>query len=331
MHRTVLVLRHGHAHDGGPADDLGRELRDKGKRNAQRMGVWLARNGLLPDHTIASHATRARRTAEKCVKTAGLRGDLVAIDERVYGGDAGALLAVLADVPETARTVLVVGHNPGLEELLRTLAGDPGPRDDAADRLGPGCLVHLRVSRALDALGEGCAEVVTRVHPKSLPRLFPFPGLDGAEERTRPAYYYRQSSVVPFRRRDGQLEVLVVSSSKRKHWVIPKGIHDPGVSAQDSAAKEAFEEAGVEGTVLDRVIGSYRYPKWDATCEVEVYPMSVSHVLPAEQWEERHRGRRWASVAEAASMVLNDDVKRLVASLPDALGDEPGNGPDDGG
>ena len=57
--------------------------------------------------------------------------------------------------------------------------------------------------------------------------------------------------------------------------MVPKGIHDPGLTAQESAAKEALEEAGARGTVDAHSLGSYSQEKWGATTQVEVYPMQV--------------------------------------------------------
>jgi phosphohistidine phosphatase len=180
----------------------------------------------------------------------------------------------------------------------------------------PGTLIRLQTDAPWAECAAHCADVHTLVRPKRLPETFPYPQLDSSERRIRPAYYYRQSSVVPWCERDGELQVLVMGSSKAKHWVIPKGIHDPGFSAQESAAHEAFEEAGVAGTVLDRIMTTYSYPTWDATCEVAVYAMHVTRELADSEWQERHRGRRWLPVAEAAALVLNEDVGRAIRQLP---------------
>ena len=117
--------------------------------------------------------------------------------------------------------------------------------------------------------------------------------------RDRPAYYYTQSSVIPYRMRNGNPEILVILSSQKKHFVVPKGIKDPGLSPQDSAAKEAWEEAGVEGEVKDPALGCYRYEKWGSICTVDVYAMEVTAVVPEHEWQESHRGREWVSPAEA--------------------------------
>jgi phosphohistidine phosphatase len=125
--------------------------------------------------------------------------------------------------------------------------------------------------------------------------------------------------VIPYRLRDGRPEILIVSSSQRKHWVVPKGIKDPGLTAQDSAAKEAWEEAGVEGQVAEEALGSYQYEKWGATCTVEVFPMVVTRTIPEDEWEERHRGREWVTPEVAQRRLRQAELKPLVAALVSRL------------
>ena len=185
--------------------------------------------------------------------------------------------------------------------------------------MAPGALFQIRIDCEWSDVSSNCGKFVRYVAPKALPRLFPYPGADGTEHRTRPAYYYRQSSVIPYRILDGQVEVLIVSSSKKKHWVVPKGIHDPGKSAQASAACEAREEAGALGQVGETDIGVYSYTKWDATCTVTVFPMKVTQLLPEDQWEERHRGRRWVSPKAAAKLVRNAELAKIICRLPAIL------------
>ena len=315
----LLVYRHGHAKQDEVIADIDRELRDKGKRNAQRIGIWLARHHKLPDLVLASPATRARRTAEKTCKTAGLSGDMVKTDKRIYSSGVNDLLEVLRELSGKNKRVLLVGHNPSLEMLLDYLCWNKVPRRDKGGVLSPASLACLKPDVGWRKLDKATAELEQIIYPQTLPRLFPFPNLHDAETRSRPAYYYQQSSVIPYRRINDRLEVMVVMSSKNKHWVIPKGIHDPGLTAQQSAEKEAFEEAGVEGKAAKKEIGRYRYPKWDAECEVKVFPMTVSKVLPEAQWQERHRKRQWLPVEKAAALVKNLDVQQLIKALPQWL------------
>ena len=70
-----------------------------------------------------------------------------------------------------------------------------------------------------------------------------------------------QSAIIPYRFNDGQLEILLICSSSKKHWVIPKGIIEPGLSPVSSASKEALEEAGVKGISDKNKLGQYSYHK----------------------------------------------------------------------
>ena len=131
--------------------------------------------------------------------------------------------------------------------------------------------------------------------------------------RTRPDWYYRQSAVIPWRPRGAGREVLLITSRKRKRWVVPKGIHEPGLSAGESAAREAQEEAGVAGEVSAAPLGRYEYRKWGGTCRVEVYGMRVTAVH--EEWPESFRDRRWLAPEEAASRVDEPDLRRLILEI----------------
>ena len=165
------------------------------------------------------------------------------------------------------------------------------------------------------ALVAGCARLDSITRSGTLPKKFPYPGPDGKELRDRPAYYYTQSSVIPYRVRDGKPEILVIASSKKNHLVVPKGIKDPGLSPQESAAKEAWEEAGIEGEVADTALGSYTCEKWGATCTVAVYPMKVTRVIPEAEWEENHRGREWVTPDLAAGQLKQEELRPLVKKL----------------
>ena len=126
---------------------------------------------------------------------------------------------------------------------------------------------------------------------------------------------FRQSAAIPFRRRAGELEVLLITSRRSGQWIVPKGLVEPGMSDHDSAAKEAEEEAGVVGQVGTRAVGSLDYHKWGGHCLVAVFDLDVRKELP--DWPERgQRQRRWASVAEATELVQNERLREMIATLP---------------
>jgi len=130
-----------------------------------------------------------------------------------------------------------------------------------------------------------------------------------------PDHYFDQSAVVPFRIRDGELEVLLISSRKKKRWLIPKGVKELGLSAQESAEQEALEEAGIDGDVVPEAIGSYEYQKWGGVCRVQVFLMAVKIVH--DEWLESYRDREWLSVDEASERVEQVELKRILGSVPE--------------
>ena len=132
-----------------------------------------------------------------------------------------------------------------------------------------------------------------------------------------PEYYYTQSAVIPYRQRDGELEIMLISSRKKKRWVIPKGVKEPQLSPGESAAKEAVEEAGITGRVSDSSLGSYEYNKWGGTCKVEVYAMDVHTEL--DHWQESYRDREWLSLGEARERLDEPELRQLLESLPEFL------------
>lgn len=116
--------------------------------------------------------------------------------------------------------------------------------------------------------------------------------------KTKPEYWYRQSAAAPVRVVDGRIEVLLVTSLRSGRWILPKGIIEPGMTPAQSAAKEAFEEAGVKGTMVDSSLGTFQTRKWGCLCSVEVFRMDVAKI--ADQWPESiSRRRKWFGLIEA--------------------------------
>jgi len=134
----------------------------------------------------------------------------------------------------------------------------------------------------------------------------------------KPRHFYRQSAVIPYRIRRGRLEVLLITSRKRKRWILPKGICEPNLSPAESAAKEALEEAGVEGRTSESIVGTYEYEKWGGTCTVQVFAMCVE--ILHDEWLESHRLRAWLSPTEAAERVEETALRELLRGFETDLG-----------
>ena len=319
MTRELLLLRHGKSDWDSGTDDFHRPLKNRGKRGAQRIGIWLVQEQLVPDLVISSTAERAMATAQKCCKAMGGYTKQIQKDKRIYLASPEELLQVLTDLHKDAQRVMLVGHNPGLEELLLYLADEPVEIPEDGKLLPTATLAQLQMPDDWTALEKGQAKLLQIVRAKNLPGKFPYPEPNSKELRERPAYYYTQSSVIPYRLNRGKLEILIIRSSQDKHWVVPKGIADTGLSLQDSARKEAWEEAGVEGEVAEEALGTYRYQKWGATCTVTVYAMAVTNELPEDEWEEQHRRRQWVSAKKAANSLKQEELASMIMDLEQQL------------
>jgi phosphohistidine phosphatase len=122
--KTLLVLRHAKSSWSDPAlDDHERPLSTRGRRDGPRMGALVREYGLMPDVVISSDAVRARLTAEAVVEAADYAGQIL-LDRRLYMASPADIRSLLRTVPDKAETVMIVGHNPGLEELVAQLTGE---------------------------------------------------------------------------------------------------------------------------------------------------------------------------------------------------------------
>jgi phosphohistidine phosphatase len=316
--RELLIFRHGKSDWDKSTDDYHRPLKNRGKRGAQRIGIWLAQNNLVPDAIISSPAERAKVTAEKACKAMGFVKKDICFEKSVYLAGVNDLLAVLGHCSPNLKKVMLVGHNPGLEELLLYLCGSIIVPDDGK-LLPTATLARLEMPADWSKLGSGQAKLLSITRASTLPKDFPYPVSNSEERRDRPAYYYTQSAVIPYRVNHKQIEILIVSSSNNNHWVVPKGIKDPGLTPQESAAKEAWEEAGVEGKVGDASLGHYTYQKWGAACTVDVYPMEVTRCISEDEWQESHRGREWVTPKEAAQCLKHSELAPMVDLLANEL------------
>ncbi len=312
MTRELLLLRSGKRARDWDGPKRARPLRDGGKRQAQRIGTWLAQQGRLPGHCIAAPSEAAEVTAQKALKAAGLGARGLQIEPRLRKAAPEDALAALNHHARGDALLLAVLDGKALRALLDCLLGG------AAPEIGTGTLVRLALPEDGGKLVPGCAGLLEVVSPDALPRKFPFDGPNGREWRDRPAYYYRQSAVLPYRRGGNGIELLMIGSSKQNHWVVPKGIHDPGYSARASAAREAEEEAGIFGEIGPTPIGHFEIEKWGASCRVALYPMLVTRMLATRDWEESHRSRVWVSPQEAVLRLKDEGLRRLVARFAEA-------------
>jgi phosphohistidine phosphatase len=122
--KTLLLLRHAKSSWKDPdLRDFDRPLNKRGIKAAARMGKFMRTQRINPGLIISSPARRARMTASLVMENARLDAEL-RYDERIYEADAETLLKVVSQIDEGVEMVVIIGHNPGMEELLEVLTGE---------------------------------------------------------------------------------------------------------------------------------------------------------------------------------------------------------------
>ena len=127
-----------------------------------------------------------------------------------------------------------------------------------------------------------------------------------------------QYAALPWRVRDGAVEVLLITSSNGR-WIVPKGWPMDGKAPHEAAAQEAWEEAGVRGEITSRPLGVFHFDKVKKDgrakrLEVQVFPLAVTQ--EAAGWPEAdRRERRWLDQAEAAAAVSHAELSALLAAF----------------
>ena len=181
--RTLVLFRH--AKSAWPdVPDHDRPLARRGIRAAPVMGRWLREAGLVPGQVLCSTARRARETWQ--FAQAGLAASPpVTFDVRIYAAAPAALLALIREAPPATGTLLLIGHNPAIEDLARLLAaasgaagpGTAGPRtggshhsdlDRMRSKFPTAAIAVLQFSGTWPGPGPGRARLTAFVTPRDL-------------------------------------------------------------------------------------------------------------------------------------------------------------------
>ncbi|MDH3785827.1 MAG: histidine phosphatase family protein [Acidobacteriota bacterium] len=122
--KTLLIMRHAKSSWKDPTlEDHERPLNRRGQRDAPRMGRLIKKKGLVPELVLSSTAVRARTTARLVAEACGYEGPVTRLDD-LYLSDARAILEILQQLPDESSRVMLVGHNPDLEDLVLELSGE---------------------------------------------------------------------------------------------------------------------------------------------------------------------------------------------------------------
>ncbi len=168
--RILYLLRHAKSSWADPdLPDHDRPLTPRGERAARRIAVHIRRERIRPGLVLCSTAARARRTLEII---ASALGDAVAVrvEDGLYGVEAEDLLTRLREVPDAVDAVLVVGHNPGLQELAVELAGegDTGALRRLNEKFPTGALATFTTAGHWSELGTRTTRLESLVLPRDL-------------------------------------------------------------------------------------------------------------------------------------------------------------------
>jgi phosphohistidine phosphatase len=143
--RRLMLLRHAKSDWSLPGQtDHDRDLAARGRKAAPLMGRYMAEHAMIPDHAIVSTATRTRETW-RLVADMLPQQPSVDFEDRIYDASPRDILAAIADAPASARSLLVVGHNPGFHDTANLLveSGDKRLRKSLSEKFPTGALAVI--------------------------------------------------------------------------------------------------------------------------------------------------------------------------------------------
>lgn len=165
--KMIWLLRHAKADTADSnMEDIDRPLSHHGRQQATRLGEWMQQQGVRPGFVISSPAVRARQTTELVFRSLGVDMNTVYFDPALYIASRRDLLEIIDKQSASAESIMLVGHNPGLEELLIWLCKEPLPRTTDGKLLKPASLAGIRLTGAPP--GEGSGSLVDLIRADEL-------------------------------------------------------------------------------------------------------------------------------------------------------------------
>ena len=163
--RELMLLRHAKSDWKEPdLQDIDRPISDKGKKSACKISNWLSQNNALPDLVWVSPAKRAQQT----LKRLNLPKDIpVETQELLYLADTDQLKNLLSKIPDQFGRVMLIGHNPGFEKLMRQLMATDDPTKP--ELFPTATLAHFILPNQWNNLSIGDAKLINFIRPKDIP------------------------------------------------------------------------------------------------------------------------------------------------------------------
>ncbi len=166
---TLYLMRHAKSDwHSGTSSDFDRPLNQRGAKDAVRMGQYLHKLNIAPNLILSSPAKRAKQTALAVVDTLQMNAEQIQFNKDLYHADRATLLHLLRSVAEQTESVLLIAHNPGLDDLVEWLAPEPPPLSDSGKLMTTAAIAMFEVPASWVKLQHGKATLRQLVRPKDL-------------------------------------------------------------------------------------------------------------------------------------------------------------------
>jgi phosphohistidine phosphatase len=166
--RELYILRHAKSDwDSSAQSDFERPLAKRGKKDAPAMGEWMAKQKIKIDYIASSPAERAKQTVYAVVKELDIAKKEIHFNDKIYMASLESLLRVLGEIPKKANKVMLVGHNPGLDDLLQYLVKDP-PLTESGKLLTTACLARITLPQDWTQLQRHCGSLIDLTRPRDI-------------------------------------------------------------------------------------------------------------------------------------------------------------------
>ncbi len=167
--RNLIVMRHAKSDwSAGVNTDFERPLNARGERDVMTMAAWLAERAPVPEIIVSSPAERTRQTALRVCSVLDLAPENIQWVNDVYEASYATLLSVIGRLPNAVRVAMLVGHNPGVEALVRFLTRGAAPVSAGGKAFPTAAVAHFQTTSEWHALDRGCADLAAWATPKSI-------------------------------------------------------------------------------------------------------------------------------------------------------------------
>jgi phosphohistidine phosphatase len=169
---TLLIMRHAKSDWDSKADnDFDRPLNQRGQKDASKMGAWLKEQNIIPDRIVSSPALRAKQTILNVCKKLDKDISEIIWDERIYEARLDDLLQVITDHGSDVKSMLLTGHNPGLDHLLNHLLKERPPLTESGKLMTTAAIAMLEFGEEKINGKRQAAKLLLLARPKEIRRF----------------------------------------------------------------------------------------------------------------------------------------------------------------